>query len=279
VLDTAASESALQLNDSHATLLAVSTELVTVSPSPGALPAFGGLTLKQSAFLDNFLTNPDTLGNGTKSVIAAGYTDDKDCAAVIASQLLRSAKVKQEIKRRLGKAVASGEEVLELLTKHARADLTDILTPSGEFDFKRARRKRLLKKLKIKTTTDKDGSVRVEQEFEIHDPQAALEKLGRFHKLFTDRVETTDGPGDPTRLASDLTAVLGVVREAIEAYRVATQAQMDQVVQGATESSGPSGPSLRELVGPSSSSSQQPIIDVTPIDHVPLLPSAITTDD
>jgi phage terminase small subunit len=230
------------------------TELTAITTS-ATLPAFGGLTLKQSKFLDNFLTNPDTLGNGTKSVIAAGYTDDKDCAAVIASQLLRSPKVKQEIKRRLGKAVASGEEVLELLTKHARADLTDILTPSGEFDYQRARRKRLLKKLKIKTTTDKDGSVRVEQEFEIHDPQAALEKLGRFHKLFTDRVETTDGPGDPARLAGDLTAVLGVVREAIEAYRVATQAQgqVVQVVQGATESGGPSGPSLSSA-----------IIDVTP---------------
>jgi hypothetical protein len=213
-------------------------------------------------------------------VIAAGYTDDKDCAAVIASQLLRSPKVKQEIKRRLGKAVASGEEVLELLTKHARADLTDILTPSGEFDYQRARRKRLLKKLKVKTTTDKDGSVRVEQEFEIHDPQAALEKLGRFHKLFTDRVETTDGPSDPTRLASDLTAVLGVVREAIEAYRVATQAQVDQVVQGATESGGSAG-----LVGPSSS--QQPIIDVTPrmdqqqqlgpVDHARSSPSPLSS--
>ena len=30
----------------------------------------------------------------------------------------------------------------------------------------------------------------IEREYEIHDPQAALEKLGRFHKLFTDRVET-----------------------------------------------------------------------------------------
>jgi hypothetical protein len=100
------------------------------------------------------------------------------------------------------------------------------------------------------------------------DKLKALELAGKYHKLFTDRVETTDGPGDPTRLASDLTAVLGVVREAIEAYRVATQ--MGQVVQGATESGdGLTGPSL----------DQQPIIDVTPIDHVPLLPSAITTDD
>jgi hypothetical protein len=198
-------------------------------------------------------------------MVAFGITD-YSTAGVTAHRLLKKPKIRLEIERRLGVAVASSQEVLERLTQQARADLGEILEPDGSFDVQRAKRRgksKLLKKIKY----DKDTGKLVE--LEIHDPQAALEKLGRFHKLFTDRVETTDGPGDPTRLASDLTAVLGVVREAIEAYRVATQAQMDQVVQGATESGG--------LVGPASSS--QPIIDVTPIDHVPLPPSAITTDD
>jgi phage terminase small subunit len=223
-----------------------------LQPQPLTVPAdFGGLTLKQSSFCDHYILT----GNATDAAIKAGYTLDRDSAAQIGCRLLRNVKIQNEIKRRLGIAVASGSEVLELLTKHARADLTDVLDASGQLSWSKAKSKRLLKKLKTKTRTDKDGNVTVEHEYEIHDPQAALEKLGRFHKLFTDRIETSDGPGDPTRLASDLTAVLGVVREAIEAYRMATQAQMDQVGQGATESGD-------GLAGPSSSLA--PIIDVTP---------------
>lgn len=161
----------------------MSTEIATTQPAKPRkpLPLFGDLTLRQNSFVDHYLQT----GNATEAAKLAGYDADRNNLAVIGSQLLRSLKIKQEIKRRLGKSIATGPEVLERLTLHARGDITDVLNEAGEFDLKRARSRRLLKKLKVKT--DKDGSV--SHEYEIHDPQAALEKLGRFHKLFTDKVE------------------------------------------------------------------------------------------
>jgi terminase small subunit-like protein len=174
----------------------MSTELSQPTTSP-QLPAkphliFGGLSKREYLFVDYWLADPE--GNGTEAARKAGFTGTDESLWTTASRLLRRAKVQAEIRRRLGTHIASSEEVLETLTKHARADLTDVLTPTGEFSYKAARNKRLLKKLKVKKRIehDKDGNLteHVEQEFEIHDPQAALEKLGRFHKLFDQQSPT-----------------------------------------------------------------------------------------
>ena len=152
---------------------------------PNVQPNFGGPSIRQLKFIDRYLET----GNATESARYAGYNGDDATLAQIGSRLLKSVKIRTEIQRRLGISVASSGEVLERLTQHARGDLTDVLKPDGSFDLKYARRRgssKLLKKLKVKT--DKDGSVT--HEYEIHDPQSALEKLGRFHKLFTDKVET-----------------------------------------------------------------------------------------
>ena len=202
-----------------------------LQPQPLTIPAdFGGLTLKRSSFCDHYILT----GNATDATIKAGYTLDRDSAAQIGSRLLRNVKIQAEIKRRLGIAICSPDEVLETLSKHARADLTDVLTADGEFSFARAKARRLLKKLKVKTRTDKDGCVTVEKEFEIHDPQAALEKLGRFHKLFTDRVET-ESTVDSKLLASEVVQLLVALAERSRAAQLdqpaLSPASMDQVVQ------------------------------------------------
>lgn len=220
-------------------------------PQPLTIPAdFGGLTLKQGSFCDHYLLT----GNATDAAIKAGYTANRDTAAQIGSQLLRNLKIQTELKRRLGLSVASANEVLESLTFHARGDLAKVLQPDGSFNLRAARKRgvsKLLKKLKVKTRTDKDGNVTVEHEFEIHDPQAALEKLGRFHKLFTDRVETD--------LDIDVSALANLLRAVCERAR----AMQQESAHG----------------GPASSSSQ-PIIDVTPVDHAPLLsPTSTATND
>lgn len=189
----------------------MSTELTVVQKKhPYNLPPlFGGLTLKQNSFVDNWLRTQ----NGIQSARDAGFQGDDQVLAVTASRLLKSAKVQLEIKRRLGTNIADSTEVLERLTQHARGDLTDILDENGELNLKQARKRgtsKLLKKLKIKRRYEKDaeGNLQpvVEHEYEIHDPQAALEKLGRFHKLFTDRVETETNLSD-----SDLQRILGSV--------------------------------------------------------------------
>lgn len=185
----------------------VPTQLEPLNRSP-LLHRFNedGLNERQLKFVDQYLLT----GHGTKSVLAAGYNMSEPAAAIHASRLLRQPKIVRAIKRRLGTSIASPSEVLETLTKQARADLTDVLNASGEFDFKRAKAKRLLKKLKIRERTDKDGCITVEREFEIHDPQTALDKLGRFHKLFTDKMETSQELSD-----EDVTRILQQVCSAI----------------------------------------------------------------
>lgn len=188
---------------------------VQLAPTTSRIHAFyGGLTSRQSQFIDGYIKT----GNGAKSAFAAGYGSNLDIAATRASQLLRTRKIQDEIKRRIGISVASSQEVLETLTKHARADLTDVLSPDGEFSLKAAKQKRILKKLKVKTRTDKDGNVTVEKEFEIHDPQAALDKLGRFYKLFSDKP-------DSDTLSIDLSELVQLIGVGIE--RMREQRQLD----------------------------------------------------
>ncbi len=159
----------------------------------GKAPIINGLTLKQTAFIDKYIET----GNATEAAVFAYNVPDRDVAAVRGSQLLRLRKIKAEVQRRLGNHIASADEVLSRLTTHARGDLTDLLQPDGSFNLRKARKSgasQLLKKLKRKTRYEKDSegnlSPVIEEEYEIHDPQAALEKLGRFHKLFSDNVSS-----------------------------------------------------------------------------------------
>jgi phage terminase small subunit len=227
-----------------------------LQPQLLTIPAdFGGLTLKQNSFCDHYLTT----GNATDAAIKAGFTLDRNSASTIGARLLRNVKVQAEIKRRLGISIASPNEVLETLTKHARADLTDVLDTNGQFDYRRARRKRLLKKLKVKKRIehDKDGNVteHVEQEFEIHDPQAALEKLGRFHKLFTDKVETSSELSAPA-IATEVVSLLVQLAERNRATQLSAQVEVQpqQLAVGSISQASDGSSSL--------SSSSQPIVDV-----------------
>lgn len=208
----------------------MSTEYNSQRPLPtiARTPAiFGGFTPRQSAFIDNYTgrNDPELTGNGVKSAKAAGYQGEYHTLGVTARQLLKQPKIIAEIRRRLGIAVASPGEVLELLTKHARADATDIVDVNGDLDLRKARRKRITKKIRTKKIVryTRDGE-RIEEfhtEAEIHDPQAALEKLGRFHQLFPTKVEIT---------TSDLDAAINAAIEAhslpvidVEATAIATE--------------------------------------------------------
>lgn len=171
--------------------MSANPDIAKRTPSTSIPPDFGGLTPRQFKFIERYLIT----SNATESARYAGFNGDDNTLAVTGNRLLRNDKIKQEIKRRLGLSIAGAGEVLELLSKHARADLTDLLNSDGEVSLSKARRKRLLKKLRTKKTVryTRDGE-RIEEthtEYEIHDPQAALEKLGRFHQLFPTRIEIT----------------------------------------------------------------------------------------
>lgn len=91
-------------------------------------------------------------GNGSQAVIAAGYKQTYGSARVTACRLLTKANVMAEIESHVRKAKLDANQVIE--------ELSDI----------------------AQTSTIIDGNQRLR----------ALELLGKFHKLFTDRIESTD---------------------------------------------------------------------------------------
>lgn len=97
----------------------------------------------------------------------------------------------------------SADEVLRRLADHARGTIEDFVSfveetnpVSGEkkavavIDLEQARELGKLHLLK-KFREDKDGS----RAIELHDPQAALGQLGRYHGLFLDKTALTDPTG------------------------------------------------------------------------------------
>jgi len=127
--------------------------------------------------------------NGSAAARRAGYKGRPD---VIASRLLGDVRIDTEIKRQIAERAMGADEVLQRLADMARGDLGDAITsfPLGRrsislVDWQKlvdAGKTHLVKKFK----TTKDGV-----EIELHDPQRALELLGKHHRLFIERVEET----------------------------------------------------------------------------------------
>jgi phage terminase small subunit len=149
------------------------------------------MTSKQHLFLSAYIANGS---NATQAAITAGYSEKTAYSA--GQRLLKKVEVAKALSERVEKAAMGADEVLRRLSEHARASLADVLDDRERFDLKAAKKAgtdHLLKKLKV--NVNKDGSVT--HEYEIHDPQAALVHLGRYHKLFTDKAEVTGKDGGP----------------------------------------------------------------------------------
>lgn len=160
------------------------------------------LTPRQRAFVEAYVG--EARFNGTEAARRAGYSGDAHALGVRGSELLAIRRVKEEVEVRMQAAIMPANEVLNRLGRHASASLADVLDDDGKFSLKEAKRKGtddLLKKLKVKEITKQTlGDSRILEtsyEYEIHDPQAALVHLGRYHKLFTDKTEVTGKDGAP----------------------------------------------------------------------------------
>jgi phage terminase small subunit len=149
-------------------------------------------TDKQSVFIDAYMTNGF---NATQAAITAGYSEKT--ARSQGSRLLTNVDIKAEIQRLMRDYIMPAEEVLSRLTEHARGDLGDVVADDGTFDWKKARehgKTGLIKRVKRRTTRRKsrDGNEEtetVDEEIELHSPQFALEKLGKYHGQFVEKVE------------------------------------------------------------------------------------------
>lgn len=110
------------------------------------------------------------------------------------------------------------EEVVALLSEQARGNIDFFINDQDEIDLDKARAAgamRALKKYKTKKVTKTVGAVtteRVERAIELHDPQAALDKLAKIHGLY--KLPEAEAQGDdPT--AEEVAAAAA----AIEAQR------------------------------------------------------------
>lgn len=165
------------------------------------------ISSKQQKFIDEYIL----CDNATQAAINAGYSPKT--ARAQGSRLLTNVDIQAALSELTAKQAMPAEEVLSRLGDMGRADMGDFLDINSmgffEIDLNKAselKLTKLIKKVKMRTTTtvQKDG-VETEThdiELELYDAQAALEKLGRYHKLFTDKTEITgkDGGAIETKL-------------------------------------------------------------------------------
>ena len=145
------------------------------------------MTNKQRLFVEHYLK----CWNATRAAERAGYAVPKQAG----SRLLSYVAIKEQIDERLAEKAMDADEVLVRLAEQARGDGTEYLTIGGSIDMAGLiadGKQHLVKKVKHRTITDKNGNIIEYREVEFHDTQNALVQLGRHHKLFTDRVETDE---------------------------------------------------------------------------------------
>jgi len=158
------------------------------------------LLLRHEAFIEEYLI----CMNGTLAYQTTHPDVGYDTASVNASKLLRNTKIKAELERRFGEEVMTKKEVLKRLRDQANATLHAFVKVDDEghiyFNFKDKEAKRnfhLIKKVKHRkneTYNERSGEASEEHwvEVELHDPQRALELIGKYHALFTDKTESNE---------------------------------------------------------------------------------------
>lgn len=148
------------------------------------------MTPKMKLFVAEYLS----CFNAKKAAIAAGYSNTSSISN-IAHTLINHPEIQEAIKEHLEATVMLADEVLMRLADHARGNLAYFLDRNMNIDLERAEAQEhlhLLKKVKQRRTLRplKDGTVIevIDTEIELHDPQKALELLGKHYALFQERV-------------------------------------------------------------------------------------------
>ncbi len=120
------------------------------------------LTQRQRLFVEAYLANP----NGREAARAAGYSGDDNALSTRAFELMRNPKIAELIGVRVEEAVMRSNEVLSELSAIAKADWQDFL------EIRR----------------DKDGEI-ISATLKLADKIKSLELLGKYHKLFSERLD------------------------------------------------------------------------------------------
>lgn len=159
------------------------------------------LTEKQQAFVQHYVI----CLNATEAAERAGYGGSRATLAVTGHENLRNPKIRAAIDEAMAAVAMPKAEILGRLAAHARGDLGDFLTVSGNtvrLDLKRAKAEGLTALLKRYSRT-KDGTVTIE----LYDAQAALVKLGETFGMFRQTIDL--------ELEKELDAALDKLRDGL----------------------------------------------------------------
>jgi len=150
------------------------------------------LSRKRQAFIDAYFVCGF---NGTAAARMAGYSGNDATLAQIAYENLRIPEIAAAIDARMAEHAMSANEILARLTDHARGDMGDIYDEAtGAIDWQKARalgKTALIKKIEQTTVTTEDSETHTFR-IELHDPQKAMQLLGKWRKIFIDRVQIDD---------------------------------------------------------------------------------------
>lgn len=167
------------------------------------------LTVKQKLFVECYLETR----NGVEAARRAGYKGNYSTLGQVAYENLKKPDIASEIDTRLKPFILSANETLSLLSLHAYGSVEWMLNDTHQLDLDKAKANgsiRLIKKIRYHKETGMVESV------ELHDPQSAAVHLGKYHKLFTDKVESTKpelSDEDVVRISSQLESAFGQARE------------------------------------------------------------------
>lgn len=123
------------------------------------------LTLKQKLFVEHYLVTR----NGTEAARLAGYAGNDVTLGAVAYENLNKPLIKSAIERRLKSTVMSANQVLEKLTEIASADWRDF----------------------VQVKYNGEGEI-ISAILPLKDQLKALELLGKYHALYTEKHVITE---------------------------------------------------------------------------------------
>lgn len=167
--------------------------------------AYLALSPKRREFVDAYIR---CKFNGTKAAIEAGYS--KKTAEDQAARLLGSVGVKEAIEEKCAALAAKNDikssDVLKELASLGFSNIRNICRWSGNIltvrDSRNLPPEITAAISEIAPVQFKDGTSGIK--IKLHNKTAALEMLGRYLKMFTDKMEVTGKDGEPVAIKPDL---------------------------------------------------------------------------
>ena len=144
-----------------------------------------GLTAKQFLWAEHYIQTR----NGTKAAKLAGYKGNDNVLAGIGHANIRNPKIMAYLSKRYAAVAMSSDEVLMLLAKLARADISHYMQKGGGIDWDKV----ATDGYAVKSVQHLKGK---HSKLEIEPRLRALELIGKVHGLYITKLAPTDPTGE-----------------------------------------------------------------------------------